>query len=200
MRRLCALACALVLAGCGSERAASTDPETAPTGPESARAVPETARGVSFVRPGSWERPQERISRISDPRELLHLATMPVRWRATDCEAFAGAAGHAMGRADAYVAVWERGAAPGAAWSDFPPRPRDFGPTERPDVAVSHSGCGEPAGSEVHWRNFADAGRHFHSLVTLGPEAPVRVREEAWGILDSLRVDPDAKPAWPSSG
>jgi hypothetical protein len=47
-----------------------------------------------------------------------------------------------------------------------------------------------------HWFGFGDAGRAFHVLVIVGRSAPEGVRREAWDILDSLRFDPDVKPAW----
>jgi hypothetical protein len=52
----------------------------------------------------------------------------------------------------------------------------------------------------VHWRNFTDAGRHFHTLVRVGPGASPEAAAEAWRILDSLRLDPDYRPDWRASG
>ena len=62
------------------------------------------------------------------------------------------------------------------------------------------AGCGEPAGTITHWRNFTDSGRHFHTLVRVGPDALPSAAEQAWRILDSLRLDPDARPDWPATG
>jgi len=36
--------------------------------------------------------------------------------------------------------------------------------------------------------------------VVIGPDAPRRVHEEAFGLLDSVRFDPAVQPDWPSSG
>jgi hypothetical protein len=155
-------------------------------------------RGYSVSFPASWHRASEPMSRISDPRELLSLATLPLGWRETDCEAFAGAAGVAMGTDDVVVTVWERGYAPDSDWRDFPPRPTHFGPV--PDAEPAGSGCGEPPGTTIHWRNFSDSGRHLHTLVRIGAEAPPMAGAQAWGILDSLRLDPEYEPAWPTSG
>jgi hypothetical protein len=51
-----------------------------------------------------------------------------------------------------------------------------------------------------HWFGFTDGGRHFHVDVAFGPDAPAEVRAEAWGILDSLTVDPRVRPDWQSTG
>jgi hypothetical protein len=155
----------------------------------------DAARGYRVSLPDSWYRAGERMSRISEPRELLSVATMPLSWRRTDCEAFAGAAGAGMGVRDVVVTVWERGYDAVSEWPDFPPRPPRFGP-----VAAAEPGCSEPPGTMVHRRNFSDSGRHFHTLVRVGPEAPPSAAPQAWRILDSLRLDPGYRPGWPASG
>jgi hypothetical protein len=158
----------------------------------------DTRWGYSVRFRGSWHRAAEPVSpKLTDPREILSLATFPLRYRPTDCEAFGGAALHDMARDDVFLTVQERGYDRDSAWRDFPPRPRRFGPTEaRPGEAR----CGDPPGTTVHWRNFTDAGRHFHTLVAIGPDAPASAREQAWHILDSLRLGPDRMPTWPTSG
>jgi hypothetical protein len=49
-----------------------------------------------------------------------------------------------------------------------------------------------------HWFTFSDAGRHFHVLVAFGLDAPEAVRQQAWALLDSLRVNPAVRPDWKS--
>jgi hypothetical protein len=154
------------------------------------------ARGYSVEVPDSWHLATERMSRISEPRELFSMGTAALQWRATNCEAFAGAAGASMGRDDVVVTVWERGYDQDSAWSDFPARPASFGPVGSGESA---RGCGEPRGTLTHWRNFREADRHFHTLVRIGPDAPQGSTEDAWRILDSLRLDEDYRPGWPAS-
>src|SRR5918993_1398673 len=113
---------------------------------------------------------REAVSRISSPRELLSVGTTTLRWQPTNCEAFAGAAGLSMRPRDVVVTVWERGYDRGSDWVDFPPRPQRFGPVA--DAEPAGRGCGEPSGTMVHWRNFSDSGRHLHTLVRIGPDAP----------------------------
>jgi hypothetical protein len=155
-------------------------------------------RGYSVSFPDSWSRATVRMSRIDEPRELMSLATVPLRRHDTDCEAFAGAAGVSMGPGDVVVTVWERGYDPDSEWPGFPPRPTSFGPV--PDAEPAGPGCGEPPATMIHWRNFSESGRHLHTLVRVGPAAPPRAAAEAWRILDSLRLDPGYRPSWPASG
>jgi len=162
------------------------------------RAHADAHRGYSVRFPPSWHRATEPMSRISEPRELLSLATVPLNWQETDCEAFAGAAGSSMGPGDVVVTVWERGHDPDSDWLDFPPRPQRFRAV--PDAEPAGPGCGEPSDTMIHWRSFSDSGRHLHTLVRIGPKAPPRAAVEAWKILDSLRLDPDRKPNWRASG
>jgi hypothetical protein len=56
------------------------------------------------------------------------------------------------------------------------------------------------ARESLTWFTFADRGRHFHVLVAFGPQASTRVQQEAWTILDGLRIDPGVRPDWRSSG
>lgn len=192
LARMCGLVALLVSGACGERR------------PASATALPgwtthvDAEHGYSIGVPLSWHRATERMSRISEPRELVSLATVPLGWHETDCEAFAGAAAVGMGPRDAAVTVWERGFDTGSEWLDFPARPQRFGPGT--DAEPAGSGCGEPSGTTIHSRNFTDAGRHLHALVRIGPEAPATTRAEAWRILDSLRLDPGYTPSWPASG
>jgi hypothetical protein len=195
--RLCGVMALLVLGGCGQREPSSAAERTGDAVPGwTAHTDADHGYRISF--PDSWHRATERMSRIGEPRELFSLATVPLSWHDTDCEAFAGAAGVSMGRGDVVVTVWERGYDPDSDWLDFPPRPQHFGPV--PDAEPAGPGCGEPSGTMIHWRNFSDSGRHLHTLVRLGPEAPTRAAAEAWQILDSLRLDPDYRPSWPASG
>jgi hypothetical protein len=195
--RVCGAMALLALCACGQGERPSTSERTEDPMPGWTAHV-DADRGYGIRFPHSWHRAPDRMSRISDPRELLCVATMPLSWHETDCEAFAGAAGVSMGPGDVVVTVWERGHDPDSDWLDFPPRPRSFGPV--PDAEPAGPGCGEPSGTMIHWRNFTDSGRHLHTLVRIGPEAPPSAASEAWQILDSLRLDPDYTPGWRSVG
>jgi hypothetical protein len=187
----------LVVAGCGLQEPASRAQRTEEAlADRPAHADPDRGYSISF--PGSWQLASERMSRISEPRELVSIGTTALGWRPTDCEAFAGAAGAGMGARDVVLTVWERGYDRDPGWVDFPSRPDRFGPV--PHAERAGRGCGEPSGTVIHWRNFSDSGRHFHTLVRIGPDAPASAAAQAWRILDSLRLDPDYQPSWPASG
>jgi hypothetical protein len=175
----------LALCGCGK-----ADPEWT--------VHSDATRGYSVEFPDSWELATEQMSRISEPRELFSVGTFALEWRPTNCEAFAGAAGAGMGPADVVLTVWERGYDRNSTWSDFPARPASFGSVGGRELAGGE--CGEPAGTTTQWRNFRDAGRHFHTLVRIGPDASPGSAAQARSVLDRLRLDPDYQPDWRASG
>lgn len=160
--------------------------------------VSDPAHGYAISFPSSWQIAREQLSRISEPRELFSVGTVALRWQPTNCDAFAGAAGVGMESDDAVVTVWERRGDRDSAWSEFPPGPEGFAEVE--DAEPAGPGCGEPRGTMIHWRNFSDSGRRFHTLVRIGPEATQQAAAEAWGILDSLRLDAGYRPSWPATG
>jgi hypothetical protein len=156
--------------------------------------------GYSVRLASAWHRAPLPVSQLADPRELVALATFPLaRHLPTNCEAFAGSARSQMDREDVFLVVQERGYDRESEWLDFPPRPRSFSPEDPKPAEPGEHGCGDPPDSTVYWRNFSDAGRHFHTLVVMGPDAPPSARTQAWAILDSLRFDSDRRPNWPAS-
>lgn len=149
------------------------------------RTYRDRARGVEVRLPDGWRRaPKSLTPRLTDPREIFAAGTYPLRYRPTNCEAFAGSAREDLGRRDALVVVQEQGNphSPG-----FPPRPRSF--AGRP-AQPGGPGCGEHPGADTWWLPFRDAGRRFYALVVIGREGSWRTRSEAFALLDSLRFDP----------
>jgi hypothetical protein len=81
--------------------------------------------------PRSWRRGTEPVTpKLTEPREILSVATFPLRYRPTNCEAFAGSARGDLGPRDAFLTVHERGYDEASEWLDFPPRPERFRPTQ----------------------------------------------------------------------
>lgn len=143
---------------------------------------------VSF--PSGWHRARGRVSpKLSNPREILSLGTLPLRYRPTDCEAFAGSAQQDVGPRDAFLTIQEStGRSPGS----FSPRPAHFGPTTKaPGQAVKPIQPSSCAHSDalVNWIPFRDARREFYVLFAFGESAAQDLRAEAYGILDSLRFE-----------
>ncbi len=159
----------------------------------------DTARGYSVSIPDGWHRAGRNLTpTITDPVEMLTVATFPLR----DGEELCGALARAKPDG-ALVTVQERGRGSYGA-SDFPERPARFEPEPADEGHSTWPHCGvqdgEPPIPMVHyWFGFSDAGRAFHVLVALGEEAPDEVKRDAFTILDSLELDPDVTPDWPSS-
>ena len=182
----------LLLAGCAEETAplASSAP---------AQGERYAAHGVTIELPPGWQHaPGPLTPTLTDPREVLAVATYPLRYRPTRCAYLPGSALEDLGPQDSFVTVLERGRNPSSSWPDFPPRPAHFGPELG---GPSEAAASEPdARFADHWFGFSDGARHFHVLVAFGPTASAATQTQTWAILDSLQVDPTVLPDWPSSG
>jgi hypothetical protein len=192
------------LAGCDDRQ---TEPEA---GGPNVRAKPperityeDRRRGYTVTFPSSWHRARQSLTPdITDPKEILSLATFPLR---TGDELCGG--GGPLTRVQpsgALVTVQERGrGAYGGA--DFPPRPARFLPDPELPGRSTWPDCAERPGAPPlsildYWFGFGDAGRAFHVLVAVGRSAPAGLRRDAFRILDNLHFDPNVKPDWQSSG
>jgi hypothetical protein len=185
---------ALAIAGC-AETAAAPPPPAPPAPP------PVTVRqhGLTAQLPPGWQAATESLTpHLTDPREELAVATVPLRYHETGCAHVPGSALSDLGPQGAFVTLQERGLGVPDGDQGFPARPAQFGPgLGGPSEA---SACVPGARFEDHWFGFSDGGRHFHVMVAFGPQAPADVQRQAWAILDSLRVDPGVVPDWQSSG
>jgi hypothetical protein len=178
----------LALAGCGA-RAESSAPAT----------TTYSAHGLTVELPPEWQHASASLTpQLGDPRERLSVGTFPLRYRPTGCPHMPSSALRDLGPSDALLTIQERGLDPGSSWQGFPPRPAHFGPM--PHDASEAAECVPDARFTDHWIWFTDGGRHFHLLVAFGPRVTAATREQAWGILDSLRVDSGVRPDWDSSG
>jgi hypothetical protein len=149
-------------------------------------------RGVAVTIPASWEAADRSLTpMLGDPRELLSVATFKPRYRRTNCEAFAGSAQQGVGTRGALVVLQERAPHASEPNRPFPPRPRRFGSRS---FKRGYDCSGSRARSQ--WIQFSDGGRNFYGLVVTGRKASAERRREAYGILDSLQVDPNVRPDW----
>jgi hypothetical protein len=181
-----AAAGALLLAGCGRSAAAPAPSRLAAT---------YSAHGLSVALPPGWRAAGASLTpNLVDPREVLAVATFPLRYRAGGCAQVAVGALAALGRTGAFLTLQERGVGSVA----FPPRPATFGPGlgGRSEATT----CVRGPRFEDHWLAFADGRRNFYAEVAFGPHAAAATRRAAWRILDGLRVDPSVRPTWRSSG
>jgi hypothetical protein len=155
--------------------------------------------GLEFALASNWEQASVSLTPgLTDPREVMSVGTFPLQYRQTGCGHVAGSALEDLGPGDAFVTLQERGNEAGSAWLDFPARPDHFGPElgGRSEAAQ----CVPTARFTDHWFGFTDGGRHFHVLVAFGPDASAEVRDQAWSVLDSLKVDASVRPDWQSAG
>jgi hypothetical protein len=187
-------ALALAATGCGAAEERVSSPAAGALPPAAAFG----ADGVTVGLPPGWEPAPAPLTRTSDPREVLAVGTFPLRYRETACNHLPASALEDLGPRDALVILLERGLDPGSNWPDFPPRPEHFGPAlgGRSEAAE----CAPGARFTDHWFGVTDRGRHFHVEVAFGPDATPATQAQAWGILDSLRVDPKARPDWRATG
>jgi hypothetical protein len=185
------LACALPAAcGEGAGRTGTADPE---------RETTYSVHGLTVQLSPGWRPARVRLTpELLDPREVLTVATFPLRYRPTRCAQVPGSALQDLGRNGGLITVQERGVELTGAPPPFPPRPAAFGPQlDRPSEARA---CLPHARFQDHRFAFADGDRRFHVEVAFGPDASANTKRQAWAILDSLRVDGTVRPDWPATG
>jgi hypothetical protein len=192
-------ALAVMVAGCGSESPTDGSAQAH----ERWTVEVDRAHGFSVQLPSGWIRASGRITpHITDPLEILTVATRPIAGADPRgiCEPGSRPALAAFTEKDALVTVQESGRGALRINSlSHPPRPERFRPESFPDGSTFTDCFVGDLPVEDHWFGFADAGRAFHVLVILGRAAPQHVRNEAWTILDRLRLDPGVRPDWKAS-
>ena len=188
LRALC-LSTVIGLSACGGQAAE-----------QSSRQVDDPVHGIAVELPPGWQRAAVSLTpNLTDPREVLSVATFPLTYRKTRCAHVPGSALEDLGPKDAFVTLEERGVDPGADWSDFPPRPAHFGP-EQGGLNTDAQFCEPKLDFTNYWFGFTDGDRHFHVLVAFGPQATAALQRQTWQVLDSLEIDPAVRPDWRSSG
>jgi hypothetical protein len=178
-----AVAAALLLSACGGGK---------PT------PVSNLGHGLSVQLPGGWRSANTNLTpHLVDPREEMSVGTFPLSYRRGECAQFPSGTLERLRPNDAFITVQERGLDPHSTWPDFPPRPARFGPDLGGGSEVEQ--CVPERRFADHWFNFTDGGRHFDVLVVFGLQASQQVQAQAWGILDSLKVNPRVRPDWQAS-
>ena len=170
---LAAAIAALVFAGCNDEKG-------------SAPHSPYARHGVTVELPSGWHSARSNLTpNLADPREVLAVASYPLRYRPHQCAQVPVSALEDLGPQGAFVELEERKA--GADPSEFPARPAHFGPgLGGPSEA---SDCVPGTRMFERFFGFTDHRRHLYALVAFGPHASKAMRDEAWSVLDSLKVE-----------
>jgi hypothetical protein len=136
---------------------------------------------------------------LNDPREVLTAATFPLTAGESPCRNLPITAIAAMRPTDALVTVQERGR--NVSLAGFPPRPEQFTATSSPGLTNVIERCmASPLAANVSWQSFSAEGRAFHALVVVGPAVTETAAQQAFAILDRLRVDGRFQPDWEAAG
>lgn len=156
--------------------------------------------GVSGRYPTGWHRAQA-VSKLASPREVLVLATFPLRDRAKAGECAPDTARADMPSGGAFVWLLEYRPVRGEVWGDlrresFPSKPDRF-ELARDELGVRDS-CFE---GPTYRTSFRAADRPFQLLVAFGGEASDERLAEVSEILSSLRFEEvPPPPADPYAG
>jgi hypothetical protein len=185
-RRLaCGLVAAVLASGCGAARTVAPEFES---GGEGTR-ITNARHGYSVALPAGWHRAGRNLTpQLMDPREILSVATYPLRYtRRARCR-IPGCPTPALNgfrATDILMSIQERLHAR----------------TATEDVAIDlerrQAGLGAGPGSctrgRIAWyafEAFAEAGRSLYVLVVVGKRAPATARADLKRVLGSLRFSP----------
>ena len=161
----------------------------------------DTDYGFNVAYPPAWFRAEATLTpAMSDPFEVVSLATFPVGPEHDMCGPFPMQAVADFPADGAFITVQERirNVDPG----DFMARPRRFGP-ETVSTALPEGDClfhtdrGD-AGS-LRWIWFEDQGRTFEVLVVIGTAVSADTADETWTIVNGLSFAPREPVEPPSS-
>jgi hypothetical protein len=171
----CAVVAILALAGCDDHKASTAR-------------VTHAGHGLTVELPPGWQ-----TSKVSltpnlgpDPSEVLAAANYPLRYRPHDCAQVPVSALEDLGQGGAFVDLEERRGGGAQYRSEFPPRPAHFGASLGGPSEASQ--CAPGVHMSEHWFGFTDHGRHLYALVAFGPAASKASQDDAWRLLDSLKV------------
>jgi hypothetical protein len=146
----------------------------------------DSARGFSVRYPPGWFRAETRLTRhLADPREILSLATYPLRPGSDRCAQHIPVnALDDLGPADAFVTIQERR---DPSTEESGPRPSRF---QLPAGTTSEAAMCLGGRALTEWVAFEDEGRAFYALYAVGPDADAKTRTVLLRILDGLEFEP----------
>jgi hypothetical protein len=184
---------ALALSGCGATQHAAPTQAISRTASPRRAASEYVDRGYAYhVRvPAGWSRAHQSLTpSLVDPREILTVATFPLRLRGGLCAQNPGALAD-MGARDVLVTIQERAGTPGP---EFVARPKRF--TAGMGFPSEATECVRHPTFSARLIDFRDGPRFFHAIVAIGKSAPADARRAGFAVLDSLRFGPYT-PRWP---
>jgi len=175
------LVAAVLVTGCGAT--GTVAPEL--TSKRQGARITDVRHGYSVALPAGWHRARRNLTpELFDPREILSVATYPLRYQRRARCRIPGCPTPALNgfrATDILVSIQERGQAR----------------TATHDVAIDlerrqagRGGMGNCTRGRVAWyafEPFAEAGRSLYVLVVLGKRAPATARADLKRVLGSLR-------------
>lgn len=152
----------------------------------------DTEHGFTVSYPEGWTPATEILTpALTDPREILALATYPLRPDGVNCAQLPVNAIEDLRPTDALVWLAER--EQGATEVTRPPDFETWASEAEPDVSPD---CLATPKDFIHvYGEFSDAGRVFDLYVAYGRSASVVTLSELWTILNSLTFDPASPSA-----
>lgn len=173
-----ALAAAVLAAGCGATGTVAQERERAA---EAAR-INDAQRGFSLTLPAGWHRAGSNLTpQLTEPREILTVATYPLRYARRARCSVAGCPTPALNgfRATAILlSIQER--------MDAKPAGKDVPIALRDQRAVS-ARCARDRVAWFAFEPFSEAGRRLYAFVAMGKRAPASAKADLERLLASLR-------------
>lgn len=176
------LVAAVLVTGCGATRTVAPEFKSGSQGPR----ITDVRHGYSVALPAGWYRARRNLTpQLLDPREILSVATYPLRYQRRARCRIPGCPTPALngfGATDILMSIQERVHARTTAEDvaiDLKRRQTNLG-----------AGTGNCTRGRVAWyafEAFAEAGRSLYVLVVVGKRAPTRARADLNRVLGSLR-------------
>lgn len=190
---VCGLVAALLASGCGAGGKVAPEFTSGSQGP---RIAEDVRHGYSVVLPAGWYRARRNLTpQLVDPRELLSVATYPLRYRRRARCRITGCPTPALNgfrATDILVSIQERvRARPATADVAIELTPRQTG------LGAGPRGCTRGRVAWYAFENFAEAGRSLYVFAVVGERAPARARRDLKRLLRSLRFSPRGGPIRP---
>ena len=148
--------------------------------------IEDVRHGYSVTLPAGWHRARRNLTpQLTEPREILSVATYPLRYKRRARCGIGGCPTPALNgfrATDILVSIQERmHARPASADVAIDLEPTPAGPWLGP------RSCPRDRVAWYAFEAFAQAGRNLYVLAVVGKRAPARAREELKQLLESLR-------------
>jgi hypothetical protein len=174
------LVAAVLATGCGATRTVAPEFKSESPGPR----ITDVRHGYSVALPAGWYRARRNLTpQLVDPREILSVATYPLRYQRRARCRIPGCPTPALngfGATDILMSIQERVHARTTA-EDVP---IDL---ERRRAGLGTGNCTRGRVAWYAFEPFAEAGRSLYVLVVVGKRAPARARADLNRLLGSLR-------------